>query len=355
MSPLKRLDTQRFEFGDELTRGEVEQLASDLAVKVVQSEVWRRVKPSTWDLLNEILLARRPDVELRLYGGVYDSLCDLSFVHRVRNVRRFSADCLMRVEGIEHLGFLQNLEELSIGIYGLESFDFLDLLTPRIRCLSLGATKSKKPRLDALSRFHSLRELHLEGQQGAIEVLSRLPELEKVTLRSISTANLDYICELPRLWWLDIKLGGIRDFSAIESKRSIKYLELWQIRGLSDLGFISSLTGLQFLFLQSLRNVRDIPDLSKLTRLRRLHLENLKGLRDVSAIAKARALEEFSHVSAQNIAPEQYEPLMRMPTLRSVRVGFGSQKKNEAFAALTTQNGKNLDAGGKLGKQFVFV
>lgn len=300
-------------------------------------------------------MARRRDVELRLYGGVYDSRCELSFLHRVGNVRRFSADCLMRVEGIEHLGSLQNLEELSIGIYGLENFDFLYSIPSGITSLSLGSTRSKKPRLDALSRFHSLRELHLEGQQGGIDALSRIPTLEKVTLRSISTENLDYICGLPRLWWLGIKLGGIRNFSAVENKHSIKYLELWQIRGLSDLSFVSTLTGLQFLFLQSLRNVTAIPDLSKLTALRRLHLENLKELKDVSAIANAPALEEFSHASAQNIAPEQYEFLMRMPTLKSVRVGFGSQKKNEAFAQLATENGKNLDAEGKLGNQFVFA
>lgn len=89
--------------------------------------------------------------------------------------------------------------------------------------------------------------------------------------------------------------------------------------------------------------------------LRRLYLENMKGLKDVSAIAAAPALEEFTHVSAQNIAPEQYEPLMSMRTLKSVRVGFGSQKKNDAFAESATRNGKNLDAGGKLGKQFVFA
>jgi hypothetical protein len=355
MSPLKPLDTQRFNFEGELTRTELEQLAANPAVKVVQSEVRHPVNAPTWDLLNEILLAHRPDVELRLYGGVYDSLCDLSFLHRVRNVRRFSADSLIRVAGIEHLGFLQNLEELSIGIYGLESFDFLDLIPPGIRSLSLEATKSKKPRLDKLSRFHSLRELYLEGQQTGIDVLSRLLTLEKVTLRSISTANLDYICGLPRLWWLDIKLGGIRDLSAIENKHSIKYLELWQVRDLSDLSFISSLTGLQYLFLQSLRNVKAIPDLSKLTMLRRLHLENMKGLKDVSAIAQAPALEEFSHFSARNIEPGKYQPLLSIPTMRSVRVGFGSRKKNEAFAELATRNGKNLDAGGKLGKQFDFV
>jgi len=39
--------------------------------------------------------------------------------------------------------------------------------------------------------------------------------------------------------------------SAIADKESIKYLELWQIRGLGDIGVVSSLSGLQFLFVQS--------------------------------------------------------------------------------------------------------
>jgi len=189
-----------------------------------------------------------------------------------------------------------------------------------------------EPRLDALARFHSLRQLYLEGQQQEIEVLSELSTLEEVTLRSISTTNLDYVSGLPRLRSLDAKLGGIRDFSSIADKQSIKYLELWQIRGLSDLSFISSLTGLQYLFLQFLRNVIKIPNVSALPKLRRLHLENTKGLKDLSAILHAPALEEFSHFSAQNISPGQYKDFLQMPTLKSVRVGFGSRKKNETFA-----------------------
>jgi len=39
--------------------------------------------------------------------------------------------------------------------------------------------------------------------------------------------------------------------SAIADKESIKYLELWQIRGLGDIGVVSLLSGLQFLFVQS--------------------------------------------------------------------------------------------------------
>jgi hypothetical protein len=155
-----------------------------------------------------------------------------------------------------------------------------------------------------------------------------------VTLRSLSTPGLEYISKLPRLWSLEpvpisgqmtvlilpvlyIKLGGIQNLSAISGKESIKYLELWQIRGLSDISVVSSLIGLQSLFLQSLRNVSRIPDLSKLTRLRRLSLENMKGLRDVSAIRQAPALEQFIHVAAQNIRPEQYQDLLDDPPCES--------------------------------------
>jgi hypothetical protein len=56
------------------------------------------VKDSVWQLLNECFFAARPDVELRVYGH-YSTECDLAFAHRVANVRRFAADCLMRAKG----------------------------------------------------------------------------------------------------------------------------------------------------------------------------------------------------------------------------------------------------------------
>jgi len=185
-----------------------------------------------------------------------------------------------------------------------------------------------------------LRKLYIEGQQNGIAVLAELKELGDLTLRSISTPGLEYVSKLPRLWSLDIKLGGIQNLSAISGKESIKYLELWQIRGLSDIGFVSSLTGLQHLFLQSLRNVSRMPDLSKLARLRRLSLENMKGLRDVSAIRQAPALEQFIHVAAQNIRPEQYLDLLDNPTLRELLIGFGNKRRNQEFETLVTQSGK---------------
>jgi hypothetical protein len=271
-------------------------------------------------------------------------------VNRLRNVRRFSADCLMQATGVDHIADLDGLEELSIGIYNLEDFDFLKRLPRGLKRLSLAATKSKKPRLDLLSRFQSLTHLYLEGQQRGIEVLSELRNLEDLTLRSVTTESLAYISRLPRLWSLDIKLGGIRNLSAIGGKESIKYLELWQIKGLTDIDVVSSLSGLQFLFLQSLINVSAIPDLSRLYNLRRFRLDNMQGLKDVSAIRHAPALQELQHISAQNIQPEMYKDLMSMPALKYLHVGFGSRKKNEEFNALVLRSGKHTGATAK----FVF-
>lgn len=335
--PWEHIDSHRIGFSQGLAAKDVQDLASNANVRILQCSA--PIEPSTWDLLNNILLVQRPEIEVRVYG-FYSSICDLSFVERLRNVRRFSADCLRQAIGIEHLGSLESLEKLSVGIYSLENFDFLKSIPAGIKSLSLHRTKSKEPRLDVLSRFHSLSQLYLESQEQGIEVLSELSTLEDITLRSISTPNLDYIARLPRLWSLDVKLGGIEDFFSIAGKESIKYLELWQIRRLADISFISSLVGLQFLFLQSLRNVTKIPDLSGLSKLRRIYVENMKGLRDVSAIAHAPSLEEFIHVSAQNIAPDKYAELLEMPTLKGVSVGFGSQKKNQKFKDLAASCGK---------------
>ena len=334
----KPLGKDRVEFLDRLTPKEVHELVSNPNLRVLQTA--RPVSSPTWELLNQSLFALRPDIELRVYG-FYSSTCDLAFVKSMSNVRRFSADCLMRAVGIEHLAELENLEELSIGIFALDNFDFLSTLPVGIKSLFLGATKSRKPRLDGLGRFRSLRKLYVEGQQNGIDVIADLQELEDVTLRSISTFGIDYVARLPRLWSLDIKLGGIQDLSAIADKQSIKYLELWQIRGLSDISVISSLSGLQYLFLQALRNVTSIPDLSRLTNLRRLLLDNMKGLMDVSAIGEAPVLEEFIHIAAQGFLPRQYEDLLKKPTLKQVHIGFCSKRKNENFDALVLEAGKS--------------
>ena len=246
----------------------------------------------------------------------------------------------MMAVGIEHLAALETLEELHVGVFSLESFDFLSSLPSGLKSLTLGPTKSKKPHLKGLGRFQSLRKLCLAGQQNGIATVADLQGLEESSLRGISTPGLEYVSSLPHLWSLDILLGGIKNLSAISGKESIKYLELCRIRELSDISVISSLVGLQYLELQELRNVTGIPDLSQLLKLRKIALDNMKGLKDVSAIGTAPALQEFLHIAAQGFLPTQYDDLLKLPSLRQVHVGFCSQRKNDKFEALVRQSGR---------------
>jgi hypothetical protein len=295
-------------------------------------------------MLNSVLFARRPDVELRVYGH-YGEACDLNFLKGMTNVTKIAADSLMQAVNFEALGEVPRLKSLSIGIFNLESFDFLNRVPRDLSELALGATRSAKPDLSGLHRFQDLKKIFVEGHSRTISVLGSLPDLEDVTLRSITTPDLDWLSHLTKMWSLDIKLGGTRKLDAISGMSGIKYLELWQVRGLADISVISHLPGLQNLFLQSLPQVTEIPDLRANRVLRRIMLENMKGLINLGNLEFAPALQEFLYVDARGKNPEQLVPVLRNPNTRRVLAGFGSKKKNDQFARLRDEYGKDKYQG----------
>lgn len=332
----QRISSERQDFTGSLTSEEIAWLADDRSLRVIQTS--SNTDEITWMRLNEELFRSRPDIELRVYG-FYQSICDLSFLAHMKHVQNFSADCLMNVTGIEHICELESLRSLSVGAYNLETFDFLNSLQAQNVCkLFIHRTKSKRPSLKVLENFKNLKTLYIEGQQKNLEAISTLRHLVDLTLRSVSPSGLDFIRPLKSLRSLDVKLGGIKNFSALSGLSQIQYLELWQIRGLFDLSVISSLTGLQFLFLQALKNVEVFPNLDKLKMLRRIYLEDMQGLSNLSAISAAPALEEFIHVSAGHMEPSDYESILRMRSLKSISVGFGSGRKNDAFRQLAARH-----------------
>ena len=331
--PIRSDSTSRCSFREPLHDSDIDALAADPQVKHLQTS--EPASLDTWRRINDQLLALRPDVEVRIYG-FYRALCDLSFVPLLSNVRRFAADSLHGpVSGLEFMAALpSSLESLSVGMWGLRDFGFLESVTPSLKSLHLAATKSKRPSLAPLARFSQLETLYLEGHQKRIEVISELVELRDVTLRSISTPGLDYLRPLHKMWSLDLKLGGIRDLSAIAGMDGIGYFEAWQVRGLSDLSAISELHGLQHLFLQSLPHVNSLPSLRRLSKLRRVVLMNMTGLHDFAPLESAPFLEEFALIEGQAQQPTELEPVLRNPALRRAQAGFGSLKRNRLFESM---------------------
>ncbi|MCX6903823.1 MAG: hypothetical protein NTW03_10180 [Verrucomicrobia bacterium] len=334
---IQLVDVTRAEFDDSASAADFTELAKQPHLKALQCS--SPIPDTLWVLVNELFCAARPDVELRVYGH-YTIECDLTFVRLLTNVRRFAADCLMSASNVEAIAAISGLESLSLGIFELTDFSILERISTRLTVLRLGATRSKKPSLAPLSRFRSLRVLYLEGHSKDIEVLSDLSDLEDVTLRSITTSDFSYLARQAKLWSLDIKLGGIRGFKGIEGKKSIKCLELWQVRDLHDIKVVGVLPGLQNLFLQSLPHVEAFPPLRDSVALRQIVVQNLKGLRDFAALETAPALEQFALLEGIKQSPHQLLPVLRNPKVRQVSAYFGSDRKNSEFVDLREKSGK---------------
>jgi len=117
--------TARAQFDDSVTETDLRELAKDPRIKVLQCSM--PVRNAKWLLINECFFATRPDVLLRVYG-YYSLICDLGFAAEMTNVRRFSADCLMKAKNIGAIAEIPDLESLSLGVFELEGFQVLESL-----------------------------------------------------------------------------------------------------------------------------------------------------------------------------------------------------------------------------------
>ncbi len=168
-------------------------------------------------------------------------------------------------------------------------------------------------------------------------MLTELKGLEDLTLRSITLPDLSLLVGLERLWSLDLKLGGTKNLGLLPELKSLKYLELWMVKGLDDVTQIASTISLQSIFLQALRRVETVPPLSALVHLRRAWIETMKGLRDLRPFAAAPHLEEFGAVDMRHPQPEDFRCFVGHPRLRHLRAFLGSQRKNDAVRAMFPQ------------------
>ena len=334
--PYRTALESRVQFESSITSGEIASLREDGSVTVLQTD--GPVDAASWRRLDEELFSARPDIQLRIYGH-RSQVCDLSFLETMTSVRSFSADCLSRATAVEAIARLPRLKSLTVGIEGLEGFEFLEKVPDSLEELGLHRTRSRKPGLRHLERFPALQRLLIEGHTRSIEVVSRLESLQQLTLRSISTTDVEYLRHLPRLRSLAIKLGGIRDLGALAGNGSIEHLELWRIRGLSSIDFVPSMKALQSLFLQDLPRLTALPLLGEARKLKRVRLENMKGLERLDPLGEAPALEEFVFASAGHLRPEDLEPVLRNPSLKSASAGFGSTKRNDRFRTLMREHG----------------
>ena len=329
----------RYNFREPVTKREIKAIAADPRAKVVQTA--EPARPDTWRLLDKLLLARRPDIQIRLFGVITTPviLDSLRTCQRPPLCRRLPARPCHRPRPPRGASVFTRVTFDRHVAADRPRLSRVDCSLSEVTLASRHQVEATWPRSALPLQKKQLETVYLEGQQKDIEVLSGLAELRDVTLRSISTQGLDYLKPLRKMWSLDLKLGGIRDLSAIAGMEAISYFEAWQVSRLSDVGVISELPGLQSLFSQLLANVRLLPPLSGLRKLRRIVLMNMKCLHDLTPLELAPALEEFALIEASDSQPSELDPALRNPALQRALAGFGSAKKNRLFERMREQAG----------------
>ncbi|GAA4351269.1 leucine-rich repeat domain-containing protein [Angustibacter luteus] len=273
----------------------------------------------------------RPQLGLRVFGNYRRDIQHLEFLRQYPALTGFGIDTMQGREPVDLSGlrFLPaDLHTLRLGVRAPVGAD-LDLLA-RLSALRSLAVSGQRRLPSFLSGYRDLQELSVEGPVANLDSVATLPDLRRLTLRSVNAKALEPLTALDRLDTLVVNLGSADDLRALPSVGRLRHLALWQVRGLTDLSAIGELDELETLRLESLRQVTALPDLSRLTRLHTIHLETMRGLSDLGPLRTAPALRVLRLVGAGHLEPADLRPLVDHPTLQRAGLGLGSIRRNRA-------------------------
>ena len=323
-----------------LTIKEIEEIAKDQYLRVILID---SLTKSEFEQLEKYIFSKKLNILLSKTSKLLPEPLDLSFLKHLPSLKRLRICDATKLTNFDQIKFMNELEEISFYRFEPELLEILKVINPNnIKSLSIENNLSKGFNVDFISKFYNLKSLHIEGPCKGIEEIGKLLDLESLVLRSISYSNLDFIGNLTKLWSIDIKLGGIRDFTILSKLPQVKYLELWQIKGLSDISFIAKMTELQNLHLESLVNVTHFPSFEKLKKLRRIKLMNLKGLNNFDELKLVPNLQDFFFTMIHQQQPEDLIPVLQNTNLKYIYVNFPSDKNNKAFEELAKAHGKQI-------------
>lgn len=322
-------------------RQDVEELANQESLKIIQFNEYNLPGSDLLQLLNKHLFSVRPDVTFRIYG-FHLSACDLSLLTYMDNVHKLTIDCMTSAEHMETVTLLPSIKELTIDIHELESFSFLEKLPAALSALSLGSTKSKKPDLSVIERFTGLTRLSIVGQHKNIECISKLKQLKVLHLLSITLKDVSFIAKLEALQKLSISFGGLSNLSGLKDMKQLKVLWLLRVRGLSDLSVLASLHGLHYLEIEDQPHVQELPSIEKLTALHRIHMNNV-GLEKVQFLNTSPSLKELTVFNAKTLEPAKFEDVLRLSSLEKIAVDFMNKQKNSRFEQMLEEHALKMD------------
>lgn len=265
----------------DITQEMIDEIAQNDRIQMIQID--ENLPDRAYQEIDRIL-ERRPDLCFRIFGiGTYgNETFDLSVLSQMPHLSKIRIDghLAKNKEAVnpEYLCDLPNLKGIHLTLFDRLDYGFVKDLSADLEELILYAdTMGKAVQFDCewLLRYQKLQTLFLgKKAKKNIESISRITNLNSLSLSGIRVENFDFLKELclesfALLWCGNSDLTGLGDLI------SLRNLELWRIMKLDNLDFIKSLVNLETLKLQDLKHITTLPDLSKLTQLADIQINNV--------------------------------------------------------------------------------
>lgn len=274
-------------------------------------------------------IKKRPEIELRFYGDYSEELIDWGSLTEIQNLQ---ID-LWETSDLQEVSRLRNLKRL-------------------------GITKNVKSKvsLEILEPLQNLKTFYTSISKD-LETISKLPNLEFLSLNEIKKNNLDFLTNLKNLQDLWLSLGSFKDFLGLARIESLKRLQVHQVRGFESeiinpvLENCKQLLALKLDNLKGIKNVDFIPSMSK---IKYLSMEGIKNLDTYAPIINSKTMET---IAGYNCRPTN-KSLDGLKRLKEIWLG-DSYTKSEIERLLSDNEaesiwirGKNLKGTGKLNNPF---
>lgn len=241
--------------------------------------------------LEKVLKAieKRPSIGLRFYGDYSENKIDWKSLTNVQNLQ---ID-LWHLSKLEQLSNLSNLK-------------------------SLGITKnvSSKASLEILENLNQLEILYTSISKG-VETISKLNNLQFLSLREIKSKNLSFLSNLNKLEELWISLGSYSDFDDISKIPNLEKLSIHQVREFDDSianSILPKCKNLLALQLQNLKNLTSFEFVPAIKNLEFIEIEGVKNITTYEPIKKAKKIETFMGYDCRP-ADKSLEPLTDIKNL----------------------------------------
>ena len=305
--------------------------------EIEKSEILNRIyrfqfkQPPKNGQLEKVISAikKRPEIGLRFYGDYSEELIDWGSLTEIQNLQ---ID-LWETNDLKQVSRLRNLKRLGI-TKNVKSKVSLKIIEP----------------LQNLETFYT-------SISKDVESISKLSNLEFLSLTEIKNDNLDFLTKLKNLKVLWLSLGSFNDFSGLSKIENLQKLQVHQVRGFDSESInptLKSCGQLWALKLGNLKNITNLDFIPSMTKIKYLSMEGVKSLDTYSPIKNSKTIETIAGYQCRP-ADKSLDGLKKLK-----EIWLGDSYTKSLIDDLLKDNGadniwirgKNLKGSGKLDNPF---